>query len=381
MILEGSTRGRFLWPPWNPFPSRQARLDAVSSRRPLPFLGLHHTTEPSRGINLARPARQHKSGKEAGTAQLGQHPHICRPHSLTSPFTPTVYSFSHSLVLDCQVCHSFISFFSGINRSQRGIPRPRDFRIPPYTSLSLPSLSFQELRRFRTLAMAGGKWRNRLRRVRDRLVGRDTPIPPPEAQSMPPPPLPSAVVSPPAVSPTAVRTKPPVVQLGPSQPTYYFPTSERDDGPARRREPDFIPIGVVVPNSTAPPQAKGAYRAKAPPGGLGTLPTPYLNPPTPYHRQQQQRLYQPMPLQQRQPQQQYPQQPPHPRTHIPLSRLATNNAQAAGFASSSRTPLSPGGYASPNASISGGSGGSPGSSTGGSPGPSRYRQHHGQHQR
>ncbi len=385
----------------------QARLDS-------PLIPAAASTPPThpKESTRTRPTWQYKGGKEAGTDQPVNVPKRSSSPSLHIPFTPTVYNFSHSLVLDRQARHSLYIFPSGIDRSQRSTP---EISVSPHAlGLSLVITSLSGLRRLTILDMAGGKWRNRLRRVRDRLLGRSPPGPTPEELSMPPPPLPSKAVPPPPVSPTAVRTKPPVVQLGPTQPAYYFPTSEGDDGQTKRREPDFIPTVVTLPSQAAPPQAKGAYRAKAPAGGLGALPSIYLNQPIPTQRQQQQRLYQPMPLQQRQPQQYPP--PPSPRAQIPLNRVATHNAQAAGLVSSSRTPLSPGGnaspnasrsggyaspnasrsggyaspnasrsggYASPSASMSGGSGGS-GSSTGGSPGGSsapapRYRHHHGLH--
>lgn len=156
--------------------------------------------------------------------------------------------------------------------------------------------------------MATGKWRRRLRRVREHFWRR---YPSPDRALQPPEPLP------PIVHATATNNRPPVVQLGPNQPTYYFPPSHLQDHLAGGREPDCLPPGISLAPSSLSSQAgpSNSYRSKAP---------PKITLPARLSRQQQQRLYQPPPS------------PPSPRTHIPLSRVAGPGGTA--IASSSKVP-------------------------------------------
>lgn len=80
--------------------------------------------------------------------------------------------------------------------------------------------------------MAGGKWRNRLRRIRDRVFRRrDTP----QAEASAPP-THATVPSEPGIPrqnqpglPT--DSQPPVIQISPNQPVYYYPRTLLRDGP------------------------------------------------------------------------------------------------------------------------------------------------------
>lgn len=160
--------------------------------------------------------------------------------------------------------------------------------------------------------MATGKWRRRLRRVREHFWRRS---PSPDRAAQPPEPLP------PIVHATAPNNRPPVVQLGPNQPTYYFPPSHLQDHLAGGREPDCLPPGISLAPSALSSHAgpSNSYRSKAPP--KITLPAPLSRP-------QQQRRYQ------------SPASPPSPRTHISLSRVAGTGTGTGGtaIASSSQVP-------------------------------------------
>jgi hypothetical protein len=92
--------------------------------------------------------------------------------------------------------------------------------------------------------MANGKWRERLRRARDRVLRRQ------EEPAVVQPPVPDPTPSEPQMfSPTAPKNAP-VIQLGPNQPVYYYPPAHLHDNLPNSGQP-AAPFDVCLPVPTS----------------------------------------------------------------------------------------------------------------------------------